>query len=114
MKTTPPKRITDLFFRLAIREYLNAFTRPLDCATYCYRAIEGIKSAFVSKTENDGWDDMHVALGTNRSDIEGPGVEFAGIESLGFAHGILALRQGVWRRPMRSARTILAEWACRC
>ena len=57
----------DVFFRLAVRDYLRAITVITDCATYCYRAIEGIKSAFVFKTGIDRWDDMHTALGS-RSD----------------------------------------------
>ncbi len=56
----------DVFFRLAVRDYLRALTVVPDCAAYCYRAIEGIKSAFVFKTGIDRWDDMHVALGTDR------------------------------------------------
>lgn len=59
----------DVFFRLALRDYLRAMTDVHDCATYCYRAIEGIKSAFVLKTEIDGWDDMHSTLGTDRNAI---------------------------------------------
>jgi hypothetical protein len=59
----------DVFFRLALRDYLRAITDVQDCATYCYRAIEGIKSAFVSRTGNDRWDDTHAALGTDRDVI---------------------------------------------
>ena len=59
----------DVFFRLALRDYLRAITVVGDCATYCYRAIEGIKSAFVFKTGLDRWDDMHTALGTDRDAI---------------------------------------------
>lgn len=59
----------NLFFRLAIRDYLRAITDVKDCATYCYRAIEGIKSAFVFKTGVDSWDEMHRALGTDRASI---------------------------------------------
>lgn len=59
----------DVFFRLALRDYLRAITDVTDCATYCYRAIEGIKSAFVFKTGLDGWDDMHATLGTERDAI---------------------------------------------
>jgi hypothetical protein len=59
----------DVFFRLALRDYLRAITDVKDCATYCYRAIEGIKSAFVFKTGLDRWDDMHSALGTERDVI---------------------------------------------
>jgi hypothetical protein len=59
----------DVFFRLALRDYLRAINDVTDCATYCYRAIEGIKSAFVFKTGLDRWDDMHSALGTERDVI---------------------------------------------
>jgi hypothetical protein len=59
----------DVFFRLAVRDYLRAITVVADCATYCYRAIEGVKSAFVFKTGIDRWDDMHTALGTDRTAI---------------------------------------------
>jgi hypothetical protein len=30
----------DVFFRLALRDYLRAIVDSTDCATYCYRAIE--------------------------------------------------------------------------
>lgn len=59
----------DVFFRLAIRDYLRAMTEVADCATYCYRAIESIKAAFVHKTGKDGWDDMHAKLGTTKDEI---------------------------------------------
>lgn len=59
----------DVFFRMALRDYLRAITEVKDCATYCYRAIEGIKSAFVFKTGIDHWDDMHSTLGTDRDAI---------------------------------------------
>jgi len=59
----------DVHFRLALRDYLRAMTDVTDCATYCYRAIEGIKSTFVAKTGLDRWDDMHAALGSNRDEI---------------------------------------------
>ena len=59
----------DVHFRLALRDYLRAITDITDCATYCYRAIEGIKSTFVAKTVLDRWDDMHAALGSNRDEI---------------------------------------------
>ncbi|MCA9901016.1 MAG: hypothetical protein H6654_01770 [Ardenticatenaceae bacterium] len=59
----------NLFFRLAIRDYLRAITDVKDCVTYCYRAIESIKSAFVFKTGNDSWDEMHRVLGTERTSI---------------------------------------------
>ncbi len=59
----------DVFFRLAVRDYLGAITQVKDCATHCYRAIEGIKSAFVFKTGVDRWDDMHSTLATDRNAI---------------------------------------------
>lgn len=59
----------DLFFRLGIRDYLRAMTEVADCASYCYRAIEGIKAAYVHKTGNHRWDDMHAALGTTKEEI---------------------------------------------
>lgn len=59
----------DVFFRLAVRDYLRAMTDIRDCATYCYRAIEGIRCAFVSETGVNSWDDMHAALGTTREEI---------------------------------------------
>ena len=60
----------DIFFRLAVRDYLQAINETGDCATYCYRAVESIKSAFVLKTGRDWWEDMHDALGTDRASIE--------------------------------------------
>ncbi|MCJ7600238.1 MAG: hypothetical protein MUO63_01905 [Desulfobulbaceae bacterium] len=67
----------DVFFRLALRDYLRAITDVTDCATYCYRAIEGIKSAFVFKTGTDRWDDMHATLGTERDVITSTVKEYA-------------------------------------
>ena len=62
--------IKDVFFRLAIRDYLQAVTNVRDGASYCYRCIEAIKSAFPGKTERDQWDAMHLALGTDRNAID--------------------------------------------
>lgn len=56
----------DIFFRLAVRDYLQAIIDIGDCATYCYRAIESIKSSFVMRSGHDRWDEMHAALGTER------------------------------------------------
>jgi hypothetical protein len=50
----------NIFFRFAIRDFLRAVKDPFECATYCYRAVEGIKSAFA-----DRWNEMHAALGTD-------------------------------------------------
>ena len=59
----------NIFFRLAVRDYLQAINETGDCATYCYRAIESIKSSFVLKSGHDRWDEMHAALGTDRPTI---------------------------------------------
>jgi len=67
----------NIFFRLALRDFLRGINDPTDCATYCYRAIESIKSAFVFKTGNDRWDDMHAALGTDRATIDAKIKDFA-------------------------------------
>ena len=60
----------NLFFRLALCDFLRAITDTTDCATYCYRAIESIKSAFAFQTGVDRWQDMHTALGTDKDSIE--------------------------------------------
>ena len=67
----------DVFFRLAVRDYLRAITDVTDCATYCYRAIEGIKSAFVFNTRLHRWDDMHATLGTERDAISATVKQYA-------------------------------------
>lgn len=59
----------NIFFRVAVRDYLRAIRETDDCATYCYRSIESIKSAFVFKTGEDRWDDMHHSLGTDKETI---------------------------------------------
>jgi hypothetical protein len=60
----------DLFFRLALRDYLRAIRETQDCAMYCYRAIEAIKAAFVTTTGHNRWDDMHKTLGADSTSIE--------------------------------------------
>jgi hypothetical protein len=55
----------NIFFRFALRDFMRAIKDPVDCATYCYRAVESIKSAFVG-----GWNEMHAALDTNREKID--------------------------------------------
>jgi hypothetical protein len=59
----------NLFFRLALRDYIRAITDTTDCATHCFRAIEAIKSAFEFQTRLKGWADMHAALGTEEETI---------------------------------------------
>ena len=67
----------NVFFRLAIRDYLQAITDVTDCATYCYRASESIKAAFVFKSGVDSWDEMHRVLGTDRQSITSTVKDFA-------------------------------------
>lgn len=59
----------DMYFRLALRDYLGALSDVKDCATYCYRAIEALKSAFATQDDAKGWQQMHVALGSTREFI---------------------------------------------
>ena len=61
----------DIFFRLALRDYVRAINDSTDCAAYCYRAIEAIQSSFaLRENKGDGWAEMHAALGTDRDTIE--------------------------------------------
>ena len=68
---------TNVFFRLALRDYLRAINDSGDCPTYCFRAIESIKSAFEFKSGKTGWDQMHAALGTDRRTIDTTVKKFA-------------------------------------
>lgn len=45
--------VTDVFLRFAVSDYVRAITDTADCATYCYRSIESIKSACAFKTGVD-------------------------------------------------------------
>jgi hypothetical protein len=61
----------DVYFRLALRDYVRAINDSTDCASYCYRAIEAIQSSFAfRKNKKDGWAEMHAALSTNRDSIK--------------------------------------------
>lgn len=61
---------SDIYFRFATADYIRAITNTRDCATYCYRAIESIKSALAFKSGIDSWQPMHETLGTNRETID--------------------------------------------
>jgi len=67
----------DVFFRVALRDYVRAINDAADCAPYCYRAIEAIKSAFAFRTNTEGWEEMHRSLGTSREEITTHVKEFA-------------------------------------
>lgn len=60
----------NVFFRMAIRDYMQALTDAHDCAFYCYRAIEAIQNSFAAPPGSNGWDRMHAALGTTRGQID--------------------------------------------
>ncbi|MFA5901766.1 MAG: hypothetical protein WC829_21935 [Hyphomicrobium sp.] len=62
--------VSDVFLRFAIADYIRAITDIGDCGTYCYRAIESIKSACAFTAKIDSWQPMHDALGTSRDEIE--------------------------------------------
>lgn len=60
----------DLLFRMALRDYASAMIDAFTCSSYCFRAIEAVKSAFGPGTDAECWSRMHDALGTNREDID--------------------------------------------
>jgi hypothetical protein len=62
--------VENLFFRLALRDFLRAINDTTDCAFYCYRVIESIKSSFIFQTGIDDWQTMHTNLGTDKETIE--------------------------------------------
>lgn len=66
----------DSSFRFAVKDYLTAIVDDKDCATYCYRAIDSIRSAFAAKG-GDGWKEMHAALGTKQEAIKSVVKDFA-------------------------------------
>lgn len=61
--------VKNVYFRLALRDYMRAITDQHDCAFYCFRTIEAISKSFSSKQGVNGWDEMHSALGTCKEDI---------------------------------------------
>lgn len=67
----------DLFFRMALRDYLRAINNPVDCGAYCYRSIEAIKSSFSARFKSNAWATMHASLGTDRSTIQSTVKDFA-------------------------------------
>ena len=60
----------NLFFRMAVRDYCNAISEPMDCAVNCFRAIEAIKGAFGPGSDAQCWTRMHTELGTTRETID--------------------------------------------
>ena|SRR5690554_4652476 len=61
--------VKNVYFRLALRDYMRAITDQHDCAFYCFRTLEAISKSFSSKPGVNGWDEMHSALGSCKDDI---------------------------------------------
>ena len=100
----------DVFFRLAVRDYLRAITAVEDCATHCYRAIESIKSAFVFETGDDRWDDMHTALGTDRTEIASTIKDYADpVRHGNWVNAKMTDKYGRWRM-LQLTRNILEKY----
>lgn len=60
---------SDLFFRFAVSDFVQAVGDTADCATYCYRAVESLKSGIGLRTGDSSWQRTHVELGTTRDQI---------------------------------------------
>lgn len=80
----------DVFFRFALKDYLQAMVNDFDCAVYCYRAVESIRGAFDLQFGIDkGWSRMHEALGTSRAEIDSKIKDYAA-----------PIRHGAWHTAM--------------
>jgi len=60
----------NVYFRMALRDYMRAITDNMDCAFYCYRALEAITKSYNSGQGSQGWLDLHKDLGTNRQEVD--------------------------------------------
>jgi len=62
----------DIFFRFALRDYMSAIRSPVDCAAYCYRAVESLKIAVESKSGSaeNGWEQLRRIAGRTREEFE--------------------------------------------
>jgi len=67
----------NVYFRMALRDYMRAITDNMDCAFYCYRALEAITKSYNSGQGSQGWLDLHKDLGTNRKDVDEKITNFA-------------------------------------
>lgn len=59
----------NVYFRLALRDYMRALVDQHDCAFYCYRAIEAVTKSFAASSGGAGWQEMHASLGTSKEEI---------------------------------------------
>lgn len=71
--------LKDIYIRHAIIDYTRALSNVRESAFLCYRAIETVKGRFLKEnsTPNEGWVEMHLALGTNRKEIDEQIIPFA-------------------------------------
>ncbi|MBA6380980.1 MULTISPECIES: hypothetical protein [unclassified Colwellia] len=67
----------NVYFRMALRDYMRAITDTMDCAFYCYRALEAITKSYSTGQGSKGWLDLHKDLGTNREDVDKKITSFA-------------------------------------
>ncbi|MCL1066022.1 hypothetical protein L2735_04275 [Shewanella olleyana] len=67
----------NVYFRMALRDYMRAITDNMDCAFYCYRALEAITKSYNAGQGAQGWLDLHKDLGTNRYDVDSKVTNFA-------------------------------------
>ncbi|MBB1331166.1 hypothetical protein H5087_17600 [Pseudoalteromonas sp. SR43-7] len=69
--------VKNVYFRMALRDYMRAITDTMDCAFYCYRALEAITKSYNTGQGSQGWLDLHKDLGTNREDVDTKITNFA-------------------------------------
>jgi len=67
----------NVYFRMALRDYMRAITDNMDCAFYCYRALEALTKSFSTGQGSQGWLDLHKDLGTKREDVDDKITKFA-------------------------------------
>ena len=67
----------NVYFRMALRDYMRAITDSMDCAFYCYRALEAITKSYSTGQGSQGWLDLHKDLETSREDVDNKITKFA-------------------------------------
>lgn len=69
----------DVFFRFALRDYMNAIRSPADCSAYCYRAIESLKIAIETKSGRveSGWFQLREVTGQTKEEFDAVIKKFA-------------------------------------
>jgi len=69
--------VKNVYFRMALKDYMRAITDTTDCAFYCYRALEAITKSYHTGQGSQGWLDLHKDLETNREDVDSKITSFA-------------------------------------